>query len=272
MRKALLAPLLAALAFAASGNAGTTTLKGVVIARLPARGELVVAGSNGTTTTLRAPALPAVGALVRASANGHLRVLGHVRHATFRGVLVRTVGATSFFAAGHSVVAVHTAPARSVASARSVSSALSPGDAAEIEVTIAAGGTLDEDSVTPTPGDDTNRVTLQVTIASVTPATTTTPGSITLTINGQTLVIPLPAGTVLPPAFVANATVAMTFAFNGQQAGDDDQGDDDDNNSTTTTAAITPATGSTTTTTTSSGHHDGDGGGHDGGHGGGGDD
>ena len=222
MRKALFAPLLVALAFAAPGNAGTTaTLKGVVIARMPAQGELVLASAGGRTTTLRAPSLPSAGTILRTSAfklsDGtsaakSMRVVGNVRHASFRGVLVRTVGSTSFFAAGRSVVVVHTAT-RSVASARSSRSSLSPGEAAEIEVTIAAGGALHEDSVTPTPSDDANEVMLQVTIAAVVPATATTPGSITLTINGQTLVIPLPAGTVLPPAFAPNATVGVKIEF-----------------------------------------------------------
>jgi hypothetical protein len=81
-----------------------------------------------------------------------------VHRTSFRGVLVRTVGSTSFFAAGHNVVVVHAAN-RSVASARSLADAspLSPGDAADVEVTIAAGGQLDEDSVTPTPSDNANK-------------------------------------------------------------------------------------------------------------------
>jgi hypothetical protein len=294
MRKALFAPLLVALAFAAPGTGGTTaTLEGVVIARMPAQGELVLASAGGCTTTLRAPSLPSAGTILRTSAfklsDGtsavkSMRVAGNVRHASFRGVLVRTVGSTSFFAAGRSVVVVHAAT-RSVASARSSRSSLSPGEAAEIEVTIAAGGALHEDSVTPTPSDDANEVMLQVTIAAVVPATATTPGSITLTINGQTLVIPLPAGTVLPPAFAPNATVGVKIEF--KQPGvndnrgrvDDDQGDDDDHGATTTTTttATVPASGGTTTTTTtsSSGHRDDHGDGHgrdDGGHGGGGND
>ena len=283
MRKALFAPLLAALAFTASGNAGMTApLKGVVIARMPAQAELVLASAGGRTTTLRAPSLPSPGTILRAStfslsdgtlAATSLRVLGHVRHASFRGVLVRRAGRMSFFAAGRNVVAVHMA-ARSVSSARSSGSPLTPGEAAEIEVTITAAGVLDEDSVTPTPSDDANEVKLQVTIAAVTPATAVTPGSITLTINGQALVIPLPAGTVLPTAFVPNAMVGVKIEFR-QPGLDDEQGrDDDDNrgpgNATTTTTTVTvPAPGGTTSTTTSSssghgdGHRDG-GGGHEG--------
>jgi hypothetical protein len=290
MRKALLAALLIALAFSATGNAGTsTTLKGVVISKLPMQGELVLASAGGRTTTLRAPSLPPPGTVIRAatftlsdgtSAAKSLHVVGHVRHTRFLGVLVRTVGTTSFFAAGHTVVAVHIA-SRSVASARAVSSdsPLALGEAAEIDVTIAAGGELDEDNVTPAPAEDTNQVTLQVTITAVTPATATTPGSITLTINGQTLVIALPAGTVLPPGFVPNATVGLTIAFNqtGQDQGEDGQGDDDNSGpttstttTTTTTMAVIPSSMPTTAPTTTSGGHDG--GGSDGGHDGGGGD
>src|SRR5215471_3540112 len=126
MRKAFFAPLLVALVFVASGSAGTTsTFKGVVIARMPAQGELVIASAGGRTTTLRAPSLPAPGTTLRAStfrlsdgtsAAKSLRILGHVHRVSFRGVLVRTVGSMSFFAAGHNVVVVHTA-SRSVASA-----------------------------------------------------------------------------------------------------------------------------------------------------------
>lgn len=275
MRKVLFLPLLVALAFVAPGNAGTSAnLKGVVIARMPAHGELVLASASGRATTLRAPSLPAPGTVVRAaafrlsdgtSAAKTLHVIGHVRHTAFRGVLVRTVGATSFFAAGRSVVAVHRAPVRTVASARALSSStdLSPGDAGEIDVTISSDGTLDEDSITPMPSDNADGVTLQVTVTAVTPATATAPGSITLSINGQSLVIPLPAGTVLPPTVVPNATVGFTLQFQQPEGGDDqgENGDDqgeDDNGTTTTTGGTTTTT--TTTTSSWSGHHDGHGG------------
>jgi hypothetical protein len=291
MRKALFLPLAAFLTIAAPATAGAgTAVKGVVIAKLPHQGELVVAAANGSATTLRAPSLPAVGTVVRASvfklsdgtsAASHLTIVRHVRHAAFKGILVKTVAGTSFFAVGRSVVAVRM-PTRSISSARDT--APQPGESAEIEVTITAGGTLDEDSVTPEHENDAARVTLHVTIAAVTPATATTPGSLTLTIGTQTLVIPLPAGTVLPSAFVANATVDLTIKFEQPGVGEDNSGpgrnDRDDDDATTTMSTTTttiPAAGSTTTTaatTTTQSNHDGDGhghGGHDGG-GGGGDD
>jgi len=277
MRNALFAPVLAALAFAVPAGAGTTpALKGVVIARMPAQSQLVVAGAAGRTTTLHATSLPAVGTVVQASA-GHVRVLGRVHRAHFRGVLVRAVGARSFYAVGHGVVVVRTA--RSLASARA--SSLAPGDAAEIEVEIEADGVLDQTAVTPTPAYDATEVMLQVTITAVTPATATTAGSLTLSINGQPLVIPLPAGTVLPPAFVPNATVGVKIELKQpgarvEEQGDDDRGEDDHPATTTATGTLPPApttttTTTTATTTTSSDRHDGHGG-RDGGHDGGGDD
>jgi hypothetical protein len=273
MRKALFAPILAAVAFVATGNAAThATLKGVVIARMPAQHQLVLASAGGRTTTLRAATLPAPGAVLRVTGTS-LQVVGHVHHTVFHGVLVRTVGSTSFYAAGRSVVAVHTAT-RSVASATRSSDDLTPGEAGEIEVTITAGGTLDQQSVTPTPSGDENQAAVQVTITAVTPPTATTAGSLTLSVNGQPLVLPLPAGTVLPPAFVANAVVGLTIELKQPGLGDDDQGEDqgdDDNNATTTTTTTTTTASlpTTTTSTTPFGHHDGDGGDH---HGGGGDD
>ena len=100
-----------------------------------------------------------------------------------------------------------------------------------------------------------------MTIVSVVPATATTAGSLTLTINNRTLGVPLPAGTVLPPAFVANATVGLKIEFRQPGVGDDDRsgpgrGGDD---AITTTVTTIPSGGTTTTTTTTTSHHDGDG-------------
>jgi uncharacterized membrane protein YgcG len=253
MKKTLLVLVLAGLAVAAPASAGTApTLRGVVISRLPAQGELVIASPNGTTTTVRSPSLPAMGTRVKTStfalsdgtsAARKLTVVGRVHRVRFSGVLVRTSATTSFFAVGRSVIAVHT-PARSLASA--TSTGLVPGEGAEIEVTITPAGALNEDSATPTHSHDADELNLQITIAAVAPATATTPGSLTLTIDGQTLVIPLAPGTVLPATFVANATVGVEIEF--RQPGEDN--DNNDNNPPTTVMTTTTVT---TTTTSSSG-------------------
>ena len=71
-------------------------------------------------------------------------------------------------------------------------------------------------------------------MAAITPATATTAGSLTLSVNGQSLVVPLAPGTVLPTTLVPNSTITLTISFGsgsatGTSAGDenDDQGDDD---------------------------------------------
>jgi uncharacterized membrane protein YgcG len=61
-----------------------------------------------------------------------------------------------------------------------------------------------------------NTITVQATIAAV------APGSVTLTVQGQTLTVPLPAGLTLPASLVGQ-TVTVQLSLGGN----DDQGDDD---------------------------------------------
>lgn len=288
MRKALLVPLLGAIAFVVPTTAGASVFKGVVIARSQSHAEIVVAAKSGAVTTLRVTTLVAPGTIVSASARAlgdgtfrvsRLHVLGRSARAAFTGVLLKNVGGSAFFSAGRSIVVV-SAGARTVASARSTSP-LQPGTTADVSLTITPQGALTANSITPT-GETTDRLTLQVTVTAITPATATAPGSLTLQVNGQALVIPLPAGTQLPTGIVANATVNLTIDFRqGAAAADDGVANDDDNNedgdghdqgehTATITATAPPVTGSTTTQSGSGSGLHGDDGGH--GHGGGGDD
>jgi len=283
MRRFMFALVIAGLAVAAPATAGAATVKGVVISKSAAQGQIAIAASNGKVMTLRTPKLFSPGTVVSASAfalhdgtfaSGKLRVLGHVKRTTFQGILVRSVGTSSFFKAGRSLVLVHTS-SRTIASAVA-SRSLQPGEAAEIDVTITPAGSLDAGRVTPTPaaGNDANEVTLQVTVTALTPATATTTGSLTLLVNGQTLVIPLPAGTVLPAGIALNATVNLKIEFKQPHAEDgdndgNDRGDDDHvavgTQVTTTTGGGTITGGPTTTTTTTTRSGDGRHGSDDGG-------
>jgi hypothetical protein len=292
MRKIMLALVIAGLAVGAPATAGAATVKGVVISKSAAQGQLAIAAPNGKVTTLRTPKLFSPGTVVSASAfalrdgtfaSGKLRVLGHVKRTSFQGILVKSAGTSSFFKAGRSLVLVHTS-SRTIASAVA-SPSLQPGEAADIDVTITPTGSLDAGQVTPTPavGDDANEVRLQVTVTALTPATATTAGSLTILVNGQTLVIPLPAGTVLPAGIALNAIVNLKIEFRQPNADnrdndDNDQGDDDDvavGTQVTTTptggGTITGSTTTTTITTTQSGddHHGSDDGGSSGRDGGG---
>jgi hypothetical protein len=88
--------------------------------------------------------------------------------------------------------------------------------------------------------DDGQAQTVQIQ-ATITAVGTNT---ITLDVNGQSIVLPLPAGTTVPTTAVGTQ-VALTLTFsagtttaNEDEQGDDDQGDqssDDDNQGTTTT-------------------------------------
>lgn len=114
-----------------------------------------------------------------------------------------------------------------------------PGTVANVSVSVTPQGGLNTTSITPT--GQSGSIVIQAIVASIVPATATTPGSLTLTINGQPLVLPLPAGTVLPAAVVQGSPVTLTVNFgaggpSAQPCGkhecddedDDDQGDDED--------------------------------------------
>jgi hypothetical protein len=270
MRRALLTLIVAGIAAGVpAASVGSphmsvsTHFKGVVIARIRAQHALVVASASGHTRVLRATSLPAVGSVVSVSTtlkvtNGaldasKLKVVGHARHARFAAFLVRSVGHLQFFAVGHSLLVAHSTPRthmgsrtdakRSVASAKA--STLAPGQAAVVQVAITSSGTLDETQVTPMEEPGSPTVTLLVTITAVTPATATAPGSITLTISGQALTLPLAAGTVLPSGFAAGASVELTVVLSSA-------GGVTTTTTTTTTPTTTTPTASTTTTTTTS--------------------
>jgi hypothetical protein len=91
-----------------------------------------------------------------------------------------------------------------------------------------------------TPTGQTNQIVIQATVAGIVPPTATTPGSLTLTINGQTLIIPLAAGTTVPATLTPGSTVTLTVKFGASGAtgtnakddeDDDDQGEDEDDDS-----------------------------------------
>jgi hypothetical protein len=82
----------------------------------------------------------------------------------------------------------------------------------------------------------TSQTQIQATISAV------GPGTVTVTVNGQPLVIPLPAGLTFPNSLIGTqVTLNLSFA-NGQATAEDDQGDDNDQgdqggqSSTTTTS------------------------------------
>jgi hypothetical protein len=196
---------------------------------------LLVAAPNGTVRAVHTSSRARVGALVLLSED-RLAVVGHARRAFVRGVFVRRAHGFDFLAAGGRMLALKGAAPASV----------QPGDVITSKVEVENENELAEDEVNEI--GEIGQVRVVGVVASV------AAGSVTLTVNGQTLTIPLPAGVTVPATAVGTqvqVNVSFAGAAQAQPANDDDdndQGGDDDH-----------------------GDHHGDDGGH-GDHGGGGDD
>lgn len=243
--KKLILSAVAALAVAYPAGAGAATFKGTVVGRQAIRHVLVVTSSAGTVRTVHTTSAARVGAVVDVSASARadgtfnasrVVVVGHVHRARLHGVVLRHVAGLMFLSAGRSVVLVHSG-GRALASVGDHGP--QPGAVANVGVTIGANGTLSATSITTT--GQANTIVIQATVASITPATATTAGSLTLSVNGQTFTVPLAPGTMLPATLAPGSTITLTISFGSGDAtatsaddeddnddqGDDDQGDDD---------------------------------------------
>lgn len=235
--KKIVITLAAVVAVALPANASAARLHGVVVSKQTPRGVLVVAARNGTAWTVHTRAAARVGSVVSVSAkraaNGtyaatRVRTSGRVSRARIRGVVIRNVGGMTFLSAGRSVVPVRS-KARSLMSA--AQSGPQPGTVADVGLTIGQSGSLTATSITPTGQSD--EIVIQATVAAITAATATTPGSLTLTVAGQTLVLPLPAGTVLSPTVVAGSMITLRIRFGPADPGGANPDDDEDIDDTT---------------------------------------
>ncbi len=223
MTRILLISIVAALA--AAGPAVAAPFKGVVVAKQ--RGVLLVAGSQGTVHAVAGAAR--VGTRV-AVAGTRVRTIGRAHRAVVRGVVVRRSARVTFLSAAGRMLAVHSA--RRLAAAGTTPASPQPGDVVKSEIEIEDDGDLAEQA-TQNIGH-TGQVSVTATVSAV------AAGSVTLSVNGRTLTIPLPAGLTLPSTLVGTQ-VQLNVSFAGGQPSaqppgaddDDDQGDDenDDNDS-----------------------------------------
>jgi len=190
----------------ATGTAAT--FRGIVVAR--EHGTMLVASPTGLVRAVSGSA--AVGARVVVGA-ARATVIGRASKAHIRGIVVRRTGATLFVSSNRHLLALHTA--RVLAGP----AAAAPGTIISAEVGI-ANGQLDEQDETDVGQVSSNSLTVQATVAAV------APGSVTLTVQGQTLTVPLPAGLTLPASLVGQ-TVTIQVSLGGtDNQGDDDQGED----------------------------------------------
>jgi hypothetical protein len=220
MKLKRLVPILAAAAAVAAwpAGAGAATMKGVVVGKL--RGTVLVASPLGVVQAFAGHAT--VGSRV-AFVGGKLVVVGRAHSARIRGIVIRRIGTTMFLSSNKHLVAVHTGRRLASANDSTPTPTTTPpvGDNVTTQVTIGDNGQLDEDQEDDNGPANTSSLQVQATVASV------GNGSITLTVNGQTLTVPLPAGLTLPSSLVGQ-TVTLTLSLGGQN-GDDDQVESGDN-------------------------------------------
>ena len=210
-----LVPFIAAAAALGAWPAASeaASFSGVVVARQG--GVSLVAARSGAVQAFHARAH--VGDRVVARGSG-LAVVGRARSAHIRGIVVRRSGGREFITAAHRILMVHTA-GRRLASASDT--APQPGAVVSTTVNVNPTGELDEQNEQEV--GQAQNVQVQATISAV------GPGTVTLTVNGQTVTVPLPAGLTLPASLVGQ-TVTLNLSFsNGQVTAEDndDQGDDD---------------------------------------------
>jgi hypothetical protein len=181
---------------------GAATLKGVVVAR--EHGTMLVASAAGRVSAVRGNA--AVGSRVTVGA-GRATVVGRATRAHLRGIVLRHVGRTMFISSDRHLLALQS----------SDTTPPPPGTVISAQVGI-ANGELDEQDE-----DDVGQVA-NGTIAVQATVTAVGAGSVTLTVEGQSLTVSLPGGLTLPASLVGQ-TVTIQLSLAGER--DDDQGDDD---------------------------------------------
>jgi hypothetical protein len=216
VKKLLLAvAVVAAAAFPTSAFAGTFT--GVVVGN--SGGNLAVAAKSGAVHTVHTRAHLRLG--TRVHVNGTtVRASGVAHRARVHGVVVGRSHGVTFIAAGRSLLAVRAHSGRRLASA---SAASGPATGAVVNSTVGiTNGQLTQQSMQVV--GSAGSVTIQA------PVTAVGPGTITVTINGKSLTIPLPAGIQLPASLVGQSvTLNVTLSVSGATAqADDDQGEDND--------------------------------------------
>jgi hypothetical protein len=190
--------VVAAALYPAAGNAGT--MRGVVVAK--SHGTLLVATSNGAVRSVHGNAF--VGARVVGP-----HVVGRASRAHLHGVVVKRVGATAFLSSNRHLLAVHSTDPTPAA----------PGSVVDTTVTVQPNGELDDENENEV-GSVDGSLQISATITAV------GAGTVTLSVNAQTVTLSLPNGLTLPATVVGQTvTFAVALGRGGNEQGDDNGGD-----------------------------------------------
>jgi len=231
MRRGLIAAALAAAGvLAVPAAASAASLQGVVVQKSAHARTIAVAGANGrvlvahvrTARSARLGAKVTLAGHMRSDgtfAASSMRTIGRSHQARVSGIVARRGHRGFLLSAGGTMLAVQSHETHSV------------GQPLTTTVTVSQEG-LDEDDQAQT----TSRVEVSGVVGALTPATATTPGSLTITIGNQSIVFAVPAGSDLGTLAVGDFVEAkgevvagvLTLTDIGNQEGDD-QGDDNNN-------------------------------------------
>jgi hypothetical protein len=203
--------LLVALAALLPASASASTFRGVVVGKQ--HGLLLVATPSGLVQTFRGHA--AIGSRLRGST-----VIGHATRVRIHGIVVKRIGSTMFLSSNRHLLAVHMG--RGLAANTATPTAPTTGAVVNTTVDVKDNGDLDEvneDEV----GQVNGNIQVQATVTAV------GTGTVTLSVNGQSLTVNLPAGLTLPASVVGQTvTIDVSLANGDNQQGDgNDQGDGD---------------------------------------------
>lgn len=203
MKRSFLLPLIVCVASLAPATAGAATFHGVVVGKQ--HGLLLVASPSGVVQTVHANA--SIGSILSGT-----HVVGHATRAHLHGIVIKRIGTTMFLSSNHHLLAVHTGrvPASAVQTTTPA-----PGAVVNTTVGVQQNGELDEQDENEV-GQVSGNVQVQATVTAV------GAGTVTLSVNGQTVTVNLPAGLTLP-----SSVVGQTVTLNVSLGNDDDQGDDD---------------------------------------------
>jgi hypothetical protein len=207
MKKLLFAAVVAA-AMALSSNAFAGAFSGVVVGK--AKGHVAVATKAGAVRTITTRAHPRLGARVRITGTS-MRVVGFARSARIHAIVVKRSGASTFVAAGRSLLAI-----RSQRTFASVAGS-GPSSGAVVDATVGiANGQLTQQAMQVV--GQAGQVTVQAQVSAV------GAGFITVLVNGTPLQISLPAGIQLPASLVGQfVTLNLRLANNNAIAEEEDE-------------------------------------------------
>jgi hypothetical protein len=190
-------------------GAGAANFRGIVVGKQ--HGLLLVATPSGLVQAIRGSA--SIGSRMDGG-----RVVGHATKARIHGIVVKRIGSTLFLSSNKHLLAVRTGRRLAAVAPTPVT----PGTVVNTTVGVKENGELDEENEDDV-GQVNGNIQVQATITAV------GNGTVTLTVNGQTLTVNLPAGLTLPASLVGQ-TVTVNVSLNNDDNnndGNDDQGDDD---------------------------------------------